>query len=822
MSMNEELQSANEELETSKEELQSLNEELTTVNSQLQDKVEELNRSSNDLTNLMVCSDVATVFLDTQLRIKRFTPPVGNLLNLRSTDIDRPVSDLALKFVDSHFWDDCRAVLDKLIPVEREVWSDDSGMNRIWQSSTGDQQADAAATNPHSAVGIVESPTSCCYLRRILPYRTADNRIDGVVITFLDITERIKSEAQARRLAAVLRSTRDALTIHDFDGKILAWNRGAEQMYGYSEAEALQMNILETVPQVKRVEALAYVGAVTRNESIKDFETQRVTKEGRTLDIDLTVTAYRDEKGQAIGVATIERDITERKRLTTALRELTATLEQRVESQTREFKLLAEAVSHLGEGVMITGDFLDWPGPKIVFVNEAMCQITEYKAEELLGETPRILQGKDTSRESLNYIKQELTANRSCSVELVNYRKDGSTYDADLFITALSDQQGHRTNFISVHRDITERKKAEAVLRDREERMRAILNTATDAIVTIDQKGIITSVNPATSRMFQYSQDELVGNNVRMLMPPPYCNDHDTYIDRYLKTGEGRVIGIGREAVGRRKDGSTFPVDLSVSQVDHLGLFTGMIRDISLSKQLQRQVLEIATDEQRRIGQELHDVTGQELTGLSLFAGTLSDLLNSTPRRASDNEQSWVLSEPDLSRLRETAGKLTEGLVAANRHVQDLSHGIMPVQIEVEGLRSALEELAEATGSTQNMTCTFECSTLIDVADNTTATHLYRIAQEAVNNALKHSRADHIHIQLRQQHDELVLEVSDNGEGFDPASMNRTQKSGAPRGFGLEIMNYRAGMIGGTLRIVRQDTGGMLVQCVAPGNGRTA
>ena len=121
--------------------------------------------------------------------------------------------------------------------------------------------------------------------------------------------------------------------------------------------------------------------------------------------------------------------------------------------------------------------------------------------------------------------------------------------------------------------------------------------------------------------------DELIGQNVKILMPPPYRDEHDGYIERYLQTGEARIIGIGREAVGRRKDGSTFPVDLAVSEVENLGLFTGIIRNISERKELQQHVLEIANEEQQRIGQELHDGTGQQLTGLSLFAGRLLKIL---------------------------------------------------------------------------------------------------------------------------------------------------------------------------------------------------
>jgi two-component system CheB/CheR fusion protein len=164
MSVNEELQSSNEELETSKEEMQSLNEELRTVNAQLRVKMEEHQAASSDLASLLASTDIAVLFLDPALHIRRFTPAVRDLLDMIPTDVGRPLSALARNFDDPTLDDDCRAVLDRLVPVAREVPS---------------------ASGRH-------------YLRRILPYRTMDNRIDGVVVTFVDITDRKHAEEALR------------------------------------------------------------------------------------------------------------------------------------------------------------------------------------------------------------------------------------------------------------------------------------------------------------------------------------------------------------------------------------------------------------------------------------------------------------------------------------------------------------------------------------------------------------------------------------------------------------------------------------------------
>ncbi len=165
-SVNEELQSTNEELETSKEELQSLNEELTTVNAQLGSKASELEEANSDLASLLASTDIAVLFLDTSFRIRRFTPSVSDLFDLIPSDVDRPLRDLARKFDDPDLLPDAQRVLDRLVPREREV----------------------ASQSGHT------------YLRRVLPYRDAGNRIDGVVLTFVDITER-KKAAEALRVS---------------------------------------------------------------------------------------------------------------------------------------------------------------------------------------------------------------------------------------------------------------------------------------------------------------------------------------------------------------------------------------------------------------------------------------------------------------------------------------------------------------------------------------------------------------------------------------------------------------------------------------------
>ena len=279
-SINEELQSTNEELETSKEELQSVNEELATVNSEMYIKVEDLSQVNNDMNNLLAGTGIGTVFVDRRLHILRFTPAATGIINLILSDVGRPVSHIVSNLMGyDSIVEDIQAVLDSLIPKEVEVQT----QKGVW------------------------------YMMRILPYRTQENVIEGAVITFVDITEMKRTKESLRkanellRLAVVVRDAHDAITVQDLDGRIMAWNPGAVRMYGWSEAEALVMNVRDRIPEGLREEALAKVHQLSRSEILEPYHTQRITKEGTVVEVSMVSTALVNEAGQMYAIATTER-----------------------------------------------------------------------------------------------------------------------------------------------------------------------------------------------------------------------------------------------------------------------------------------------------------------------------------------------------------------------------------------------------------------------------------------------------------------------------------------------------------------------------------
>jgi two-component system CheB/CheR fusion protein len=279
-SVNEELQSTNEELETSKEELQSVNEELATVNSELQTKVVDLSRANNDMNNLLAGTGIATVFVDFSLRILRYTPATTKIINLILSDLGRPVGHIVSNLVGyDSLVRDVQAVLDSLIPYEVEV----QAIEGRW------------------------------YTLRIQPYRTLENVIEGAVITFVDITEvkkmreALRRQSDQLRLAVVVRDAYDAIIAQDLHGRIIAWNPGAVRLYGWSEAEALAMNIGDLIPEELREKALATIHQLSRADILEPYLTQRIAKDGTTIEVQLTSTALLSATGQIYAVSTTER-----------------------------------------------------------------------------------------------------------------------------------------------------------------------------------------------------------------------------------------------------------------------------------------------------------------------------------------------------------------------------------------------------------------------------------------------------------------------------------------------------------------------------------
>jgi two-component system CheB/CheR fusion protein len=234
------------------------------------------------MNNLLSGTGIATVFLDHQLRILRFTPTASEIINLIPIDAGRPVAHIVSNLVGyDRLVADAQSVLDTLIPKEVEV-----------QTTVGKW-----------------------YTLRILPYRTIAHVIEGAVMTFVDITEIVKTREALKkandllRLAVILRDAHDAITVQDLEGRTIAWNPGAVRLYGWSEAEALAMNVRDRIPKKLREGALTTLIQLSRAEVLAPYRTQRMTKGGAVVEVSITSTALVNEIGTMYAIATTERKI---------------------------------------------------------------------------------------------------------------------------------------------------------------------------------------------------------------------------------------------------------------------------------------------------------------------------------------------------------------------------------------------------------------------------------------------------------------------------------------------------------------------------------
>jgi two-component system sensor kinase FixL len=253
--------------------------------------------------------------------------------------------------------------------------------------------------------------------------------------------------------------------------------------------------------------------------------------------------------------------------------------------------LLAAIVESSDDAIIakdLDGTILSW--------NRGAERMYGYSAEEIIGRPIHALIPRDYSDELPRILERIRAGERVDHYETVRVTKDGRLVDVSLTVSPIRDRTGKIAGASAIARDITTLKQDVARLRESEARLRSIVDSAVDAIVVIDAHGRIETLNGAAVRLFGYSAHEVTGRNVSMLMPSPYAEEHDHYLSRYLTTGVKKIIGIGREVTGRRKDGSTFPVHLSVGEMSIGGKrkFTGILHDLTARVQMEGRLREQA------------------------------------------------------------------------------------------------------------------------------------------------------------------------------------------------------------------------------------
>lgn len=341
--------------------------------------------------------------------------------------------------------------------------------------------------------------------------------------------------------------------------------------------------------------------------------------------------------------------------------------------------------------------------------------------------------------------------------------------------------------------DITDLKRTEQTLQEERNVVAAILDTVRALVVVLDDAGVILRANRACEQITGYSAAEMRGKKFEALFLCPGDTERSGHGHHDISTTddseyESDLVTAGSD---RRRIAWTNTVlpggDASSSSVIATGI------DVTERKRMEQAILDVSTRVQRQIGRDLHDGLGQHLTGIAFMSKVLEQKL-----------ATGGALEPAAD-----AAKIVELVNEAINKTRELSRGLLPVVSDVDGLMSALKLYASEVEDLFHVRCAFVCAEPLLMDDVGTATHLYHIAQEAVNNALRHASPHRIEIAVEQEHDFATMSVADDGAGLVAATSDRP-------GLGLHIMSYRANLIGGSLDVRRGTTGGTVVSCRFP------
>ena len=583
-SANEELQATNEELETSKEELQSLNEELITVNNELQEKIEELNQNNSDFENLFASSEIAILFLDRNLKLKRFSPAIGSIFNLFPESIGQEIPSVLTHIVGSNLINDAQFVLENGDPINREItllkdsryflvrilpYLNQKGVTsgivitlvditerKHMESSLREREQQLALFIDQAPASLAMFDNQMRYLRasqkwckdydlvvqnltgishyelfpeisekwkelhrrglagevlraeadsfvrndgslqwlrwEIRPWTDCDGRIGGIVIFSEDITEVKKSEEAKFRLAAIVESYEDAIIAKDMNDIIFSWNDGAKSLYGYSADEAIGCSITRLIPPELHEEERIINQLIFKGEKSHQFETLRFTKDGKKIDVSLTISPIKDNDGKIIGISKIARNITARKQIEEDLR----TSENRL-------RLALEATS---EGLW------DWD-----FKTGHIYRSPHYY--ELVGRSPEEDKGdlsffKTTVHpKDLPNAMQQLEDHKSGKTNGLEFIYQLASSDLTRWIRVKGSiveraSDGSPLRMVGTLTDVTEHQSREEALRESRTLLDAALASMSDAIFISDEKGEFTLFNEAFANFHRFENKD--------------------------------------------------------------------------------------------------------------------------------------------------------------------------------------------------------------------------------------------------------------------------------------------------------------------------
>jgi len=648
-----------------------------------------------------------------------------------------------------------------------------------------------------------------------------EGRVIALTAMGRDITERLQTQRARRRKAELLSLAQEAARMGVFEWDLVTnqatWMPELEELMGM-KLEDKPNNLEPWFAHVREGDAVRLEAALQLwlGTDVRDVTEQyRYLANGGERWFELRGRITRAPDGTALRMIGTNLDITERKKMEDALRESQRLARSTVEAIPAHIAVVDASGTIIDvndawrEFAIANGATEEATGCGVNYLKicDRVHGMGARDAKRFAAGMRAVLNGR-TPHFSMEYPCHAPTEQRWFAAYVNPFRGEG------------------RSRAVVAHVNITAVKLAE-------EKFRTVMESAPDAMLITDRTGMIQMANRQAETLFVYPRKELMGKNVEMLMPPSFRQAHATRHDEYSVAPTTRAMGGGASFPARRKDGSEFPAEISLSPLQTVSglLVCSVIRDITERKKaedairtlnaeleervvartaalqkaveslgqaieerrrLEQEVLKISEFERQNIGQDLHDDLGQQLAGMWFFASTLEKNLRAiVPAEAAN------------------AGKIAAQLDKALALTRNLARGLQPVAPEPGGLMAALQELATRSSELFKTRCRVKCHRRVAVHDPTTATHLYRIAQEAVTNAAKHGRAKQISILLSTSAGELHLSVHDNGTGMK-------EPAGKHDGMGIRTMRYRAEAMGGSLEFRQRDGGGTSVICTIP------